>query len=437
MIDWKDEYKRRLRSIDEAVATVKSNDDIVVAMCASEPQGLMGALHKRAGSVENVKVFSCLTLKPYDFFMKPEMKGIFELNSWFHTAGIREVVKKGYGTATYVPNMLHRAATDRMYARRPDVFMGACTPPDRHGNVYLAMSLTYEKDVLENAGRVILEVNEKMPRVFGDTLVNVRDVDIFVENTQEVPEMPGAQPGEVDMLIGSHIAELVEDGSTIQLGIGGIPNAVALSLKDKRDLGVHTEMFVDSMMDLYEMGVLTNRKKGFMKDRAVTTFCMGSKRLYDWIDDNPVVEFHRGKWVNDPCVVRQNTRMVSINTCLSVDLTGQVASESLGPVQYSGTGGQTDTAVGAVEGLDGLGKSIIACYSTAKGGTISTITPLLAEGSAVTLHRSNVDFVVTENGIASLRGRSVRERAKALIAIAHPDHRKDLAERAKALDILW
>jgi len=174
-----------------------------------------------------------------------------------------------------------------------------------------------------------------------------------------------------------------------------------------------------------------------MKDRAVTTFCMGSKRLYDWIDDNPVVEFHRGKWVNDPCVVRQNTRMVSINTCLSVDLTGQVASESLGPVQYSGTGGQTDTAVGAVEGLDGLGKSIIACYSTAKGGTISTITPLLAEGSAVTLHRSNVDFVVTENGIASLRGRSVRERAKALIAIAHPDHRKDLAERAKALDILW
>ncbi|HOA16194.1 MAG TPA: acetyl-CoA hydrolase/transferase C-terminal domain-containing protein [Bacillota bacterium] len=435
-MDWKDEYKRKLRSIEEAVSYIKSNDDIVVAMCASEPQGLMGAFHTRAGSVQDVKVFSCLTLLPYDFYMKPEMKGIFELNSWFHTANIREVIKKGYGTVTFVPNMLHRAATDRLYVKRPDIYMGTCTPPDRHGNVALGMSLTYEKDILENAKLVILEVNENMPRAFGDTLVNVRDVDIFVENNQKVPEMPGMQPSEVDMLIGSHIAELVEDGSTIQLGIGGIPNAAALSLKDKHDLGVHTEMFVDSMMDLYDMGVITNRKKGFMKDRAVTTFCMGSKKLYDWVDNNPVVEFHRGRWVNDPCVVRQNTKMVSINTCLSVDLTGQVASESIGPIQYSGTGGQTDTAVGAVEGLDGAGKSIIACYSTAKGGTISTITPLLTEGSAVTLHRSNVDYVVTENGIAALRGKSVRERAKALIAIAHPDHRKALEEKARALNIL-
>ena len=252
MIDWKDEYKRKLRSIEEAVSNIKSNDDIVVAMCASEPQGLMGAFHTRAGSVQDVKVFSCLTLLPYDFYMKPEMKGIFELNSWFHTANIREVIKKGYGTVTFVPNMLHRAATDRLYVKRPDIYMGTCTPPDRHGNVALGMSLTYEKDILENAKLVILEVNENMPRAFGDTLVNVRDVDIFVENNQKVPEMPGMQPSEVDMLIGSHIAELVEDGSTIQLGIGGIPNAAALSLKDKHDLGVHTEMFVDSMMDLYE-----------------------------------------------------------------------------------------------------------------------------------------------------------------------------------------
>lgn len=436
MIDWNGEYKRRLKSIDDAVAMIKPDDDIVVAMCASEPQGLMASFHKVADSVRNVKVFSCLTQKPYEFYMKPEMRDIFELNSWFHTAAIRDIVKKGYGTATFVPNMLHRAATDRLYVKRPDIFMGACTPPDRHGNVRLGLSLTYEKDVLENAKLVILEVNERMPRGAGDTLVNVRDVDVFVEHTQDVPEMPGMQPGPVDMKIGSYIADLVEDGSTIQLGIGGIPNAAALSLKDKKDLGVHTEMFVDSMMDLYEMGVITNSRKGFMKDRAVTTFCMGSKKLYDWVDDNPVVEFHRGKWVNDPCVVRQNTRMVSINTCLSVDLTGQVASESLGPVQYSGTGGQTDTAVGAVEGLDGLGRSIIACYSTAKAGSISTITPLLTEGSAVTLHRSNVDYVVTENGIASLRGKSVRERARELISVAHPDFRKELEDKARALNIL-
>jgi acyl-CoA hydrolase len=332
--------------------------------------------------------------------------------------------------------MLHRAATDRMYAKKPNIYMGTCTPPDSHGNVLLGMSLTYEKDVLENADLVILEVNEKMPRAFGDTLVNVRDVDIFVENTQAVPEMPGMQPGPIDLMIGGHIAELVEDGSTIQLGIGGIPNAAALALKDKHDLGVHTEMFVDSMMELYEMGVITNAKKGFMKNRAITTFCMGSKKLYDWVDDNPVVEFHRGRWVNDPCVIRQNTKMVSINTCLSVDLTGQVASESIGPVQYSGTGGQSDTAIGAVEGLDGKGKSIIACYSTARGGTISTITPMLAEGSFVTLHRSNVDFVVTENGIASLRGRSVRERAKALISVAHPNFRTELEDKARAMHII-
>lgn len=436
MIDWKDEYKRKVKSIEEAVAMIKSDDDIIVAMCASEPQGLMGAFHTRANSVENVKIFSCLTLLPYDFYMKPEMKGIFELNSWFHTANIREVIKRGYGTVTFVPNMLHRAATDRLYVKRPDIFMGTCTPPDKHGNVHIGISLTYEKDMLENSRIVMLEVNENMPRAFGETLVNVRDVDVFVENTQKVPEMPGMQPSEIDMVIGNNIAELVEDGSTIQLGIGGIPNAAALSLKGKRDLGVHTEMLVDSMMDLYEMGVITNSRKGFMKGRIITTFCMGSKKLYDWLDDNPVIEFHRGRWVNDPSVVRQNTKMVSINTCLSVDLTGQVASESIGPVQYSGTGGQTDTAVGAVEGLDGLGKSIIACYSTAKGGTISTITPLLTEGSAVTLHRSNVDFVVTENGIANLRGRSVRERAKALIAIAHPDHRKTLEEKGRALNIL-
>lgn len=436
MPNWNDIYKSKLISIEDAVRKVKAGDDIVVAMCANEPQGFMGRLHEAAAWAEDVKVFSCLTLLPYDFYMKPEMRGKFELNSWFHTANIRETVKKGYGTATFVPNMLHRAATDRMYAKTPDIYVGACTPPDRHGNVNLGLSLTYEKDVAENAKLVILEVNENMPRGMGDTLMNVRNVDFFIENTKPVPEMPGMQPSEIDMKIGANIAELVEDGSTIQLGIGGIPNAAALSLKDKRELGVHTEMFVDSMMDLYEMGVITNSKKGFMKDRAITTFCMGSKRLYDFVDDNPVVEFHRGRWVNDPCVIRQNTKMVSINTCLSVDLTGQVASESLGNVQYSGTGGQSDTAVGAVEGLDGKGKSIIACYSTAKGGAISTITPMLAEGTFVTLHRSNVDYVVTENGIAALRGKSVRQRALQLISVAHPNFREELAAKARAIGLL-
>jgi acyl-CoA hydrolase len=266
--------------------------------------------------------------------------------------------------------------------------------------------------------------------------VHVSQVDYFVEHDQEVPTLPSPTPSETDLAIGGHIAELVENGSTIQLGIGGIPNAAALALRDKRDLGVHTEMMVDSMMELYEMGVITNGCKGLLKGKFVCCFSMGSRKLYDWLDDNVTVQFERGRWVNDPAIIRQNTKMVSVNTCLMVDFTGQVAAESIGTNQYSGTGGQSDTAMGAVEGLDGLGKSIIACYSTAKGGTVSTIVPTLPEGTAVTLHRSNVDIVVTEHGIARLRGRTVRERARELIGVAHPAFRAELTAKAKAIGYL-
>jgi len=431
-----DEYRTKLISIPEAVSKIKSDDNVVVAMCASEPQGCMGQFHTVAERVENVRVFSCLTLQPYDFYMKPEMKGHFELASWFHAPGSRAALKNNTGTVTYVPNMLHRSATDFIFARKPNIFYGTCTPPDKHGYVSLSLGITYEKDILEAADLVILEVNPLLPRTFGDTHLHISEVDFFVEHEQIVPELPSPQPSETDLTIGRYIGELIEDGSTIQLGIGGIPNAAAFALRDKKDLGVHTEMIVDSMMELYQMGVITNRKKSFHKGKLVATFAMGSRKLYDWLDDNVAVEFMRGRWVNNPAVVSQNSKMVSINTCLMVDLTGQVASESLGPVQYSGTGGQSDTAEGAVEGIDGKGKSIIACYSTAKGGKVSTIVPVLPEGTAVTLHRSLVDNVVTEFGIARLRGKTVRERARELIAVAHPDFRAELSEKAKALGYL-
>ncbi|MGA2977686.1 MAG: acetyl-CoA hydrolase/transferase C-terminal domain-containing protein [Spirochaetia bacterium] len=435
-MQWKDLYKSKLVDIDTAVSRIASMNDVVVAQCASEPQGCMSRFHIVADRVEDVRVFSVLTLKPYDFYMKPEMKGRFELASWFHAPGSREALKAGTGTVTYVPNMLHRAAIDRIQAHRPDIFFGTCTPPDSHGFVSLSLGITYEKDIIEAARTVILEVNPRLPRTFGDTHLHVSAVDFFVLNDQEVPTLPSPSPSATDLAIGGHISELVEDGSTIQLGIGGIPNAAALALRDKHDLGVHTEMIVDSVMELYEMGVVTNARKGLMKGKIVCTFGMGSRKLYDWLDDNVEVQFERGKWVNDPAVIRQNTRMVSINTCLMVDLTGQVASESIGTHQYSGTGGQEDTAVGAIEGFDGLGRSIIACYSTAKAGTVSTIVPVLPEGTAVTLHRSNVDHVVTEHGIARLRGRTVRERARELIAVAQPEFRADLTARAKALGYL-
>ncbi len=429
-------YRSRLVAIDEAVAHIQSGNDVIVAQCASEPQCCMSRFHIVADRVEDVRVFSVLTLKPYDFYMKPEMRGRFELASWFHAPGSREALKARTGTVTYVPNMLHRAATDRIHARRPDIFFGTCTPPDKHGFVSLSLGITYEKDIMDHARLVVLEVNPRLPRTFGDTQVHVSEVDFFVEHDQEVPALPAPVPSATDLAIGAHIAELVEDGSTLQLGIGGIPNAAALALKGKKDLGVHTEMLVDSMMELYEMGVITNARKALKPGKFVTTFAMGSRKFYDWLDDNVAVEFQRGHWVNNPAVVAQNSRMVSINTCISVDFTGQVASESIGPSQYSGTGGQSDTAQGAVAGFDGLGKSIIACVSTAKGGTVSTITPTLPEGSAVTLHRAHVDHVVTEHGVARLRGRTVRERTRELIAVAHPDFRAELAEQARRLGYL-
>jgi acyl-CoA hydrolase len=304
---------------------------------------------------------------------------------------------------------------------------------DSKGFVSLSLGITYEKDIIEAADIVVLEVNEKLPRTFGDTHLHISDIDFVVEHNQDVPSLPMPQPSDVDIMIGNHIAELVADESTIQLGIGGIPNAAALALKGKKDLGVHTEMMVDSMMELYDLGVITNKKKSLYKDKFICTFSMGSRKLYDWLDDNLAVEFKRGKWVNDPAIVRQNSKMISVNTCLMVDFTGQVASESIGTKQYSGTGGQTDTAVGAKEAYDGLGKSIIACYSTARDGAISTIVPTLPQGTAVTLHRSNTDHIVTEHGIAYMRGRTVKERTKNLIAVAEPKFRDELTSQAKKL----
>ncbi|VBB43417.1 4-hydroxybutyrate coenzyme A transferase [uncultured Paludibacter sp.] len=426
-------YKNKLIPLWKVADLLKSDIDVIVAQCASEPQGCMSHFHLAKDKARDVKVFSVLTLKPYDFYMKPEMKGHFELCSWFHAPGSRKALKEKTGTVTYVPNMLHRAASDRMKVRRPYMFVGTCTPPDEKGFVSLSLGITYEKDILEAAEITVLEVNDQLPRTFGDTQVHISDVTYFTEYSQLPPTLPEPVPDETAMSIGKNIANLIEDGSTIQLGIGEIPNAAALMLKDKKDLGVHTEMMVDSMMELYEMGVITNKQKSIHKGKFICTFAMGSEKLYKWLDNNQAVEFLRGSYVNDPCLIRQNSKMVSINTCIMVDFTGQVASESMGIEQYSGTGGQSDTAVGATEGLDGKGKSIIACRSTAKNGTISTIVPVLPAGTGVTLHRSNTDYVVTEHGSVRLTGLTVRERTEALISIAHPDFREELKKQAQEM----
>lgn len=426
------EYRNKVISIEQAMEMIQSDMEIV---CASipEPQGLMGQFHTRADRVKNVKVFSVLTALPYQFIVDPAMKGHFELVSWFHGAGARAGLAANSGTVVFAPNMLHNIATDQMRVRKPNIFMGGCTPPDKHGYVSLSLCVSYERDLLDAADMVILEVSDKLPRTFGDVDVHIDDIDYFIETHRAAPALTIKEPSELDRTIGNYIAELVDDGSTIQLGIGGIPNAVAKCLEKKKDLGVHTEMLVDAFMELYDMGVITNKKKSLYPGKFVCAFIMGTKELYEFADNNVGILVKKGTWVNDPAVVRRNSRMVSINTCMMVDLTGQVMSEGVGTGHFSGTGGQFDTAMGAREAYDGLGKSIIACASTAKGGTASCIVSRAPAGTAVTLHRGMTDWVVTEYGSVNLRAKTVPERVRALIRIAHPDFREQLKEEAEKI----
>lgn len=425
-------YRNKLISNEAALAKVKTGDHIVVALAGAEPQGFMSALHTLAPQVKEVVVSTCLNMQNYPFFVDPAMKGHFINEGWFYNPAMRKAHEQQ--TVSFIPNHLHFAATKRLFHRKPNLFVGTCTPPDKHGFVSLGLSVTYEQEMIENADIVILEVNANLPRTLGDTALHVSEVDYFIEHTQPVPTLSIVEPSAKDRRIGGYIADLVEDGSTIQLGIGGIPNAVAQGLMQKKDLGVHTEMFTDGMVDLYEAGVITSSKKTLHRGKMVAAFALGTKKLYDFIDDNPAVALLRGSYVVDPYVIGKNYKMVSINTTLEIDLTGQCCSESIGHSQFSGTGGQADTAIGAQ--LSPGGKSIIALYSTAKNDTISKIVPLLSAGAVVSLQRNDVDFVVTEYGVAQLRGTSIRDRVKRLIAIAHPDFRDQLTGEAEKLQ-LW
>jgi acyl-CoA hydrolase len=431
MKDYYPEYKNKVISIDKALEKVESEMNVVVGQ-VSVPDGLMGALHTISDRVKNVNVFFTITVKPYEFFMNPAMKGHFELCSYFHGPATREALKYKSGNIFYQPNLLHAIATDHVMTRETNIFFGACSPPDEHGFVSLGLSVVYEKTIMETADLVILEVSENLPRLFGDAEVHVRDVDFFVENNHMPPILPDAPfPEAADLSIGQNIAELIPDGATIQLGIGNIPNAVGKCLDGKKDLGIHTEMLTDSMMELYESGTITNKKKFLIKGKSVCSFAFGTQKLYDWADNNPSILFLRAEWVNDPTVVRRNSKMMSINTCMMVDLTGQVYSEGIGTSQFSGTGGQFDFAMGARESYDGQGKSFIACRSTIKKGTMSTIVPMAPVGTPVTLHRGVTDYIVTEYGVARLRGKTVKERALSLISIAHPFFREELKNMAK------
>lgn len=421
-MDYSKEYKEKLITVKKALDLVKSGDEIVCSLGPCEPKGFLSELHTIKNRVENVNIITMLSLNEYKYNTDEDMKGHFFNESLFMGGADRQANSHGLGS--YIPTHLRYSATKRLKYRKPNIFIGAVAPMDNHGFFSLSLSLVYERENIDNADIVIFEVNENLPRVHGDTQVHISEVDYILENTTAVNELAVSEPSTMDLKIGEYISSLVDDGSTIQLGIGGIPNAVAKSLMTKKDLGVHTEMITEGIVDLFNAGVITNSKKTLHPHKIIGAFALGSEKLYEFLDDNPCVELKKCSYVNDPYVISKNSKMVSINTALAVDLTGQCSSESFGLTQYSGTGGQSDTGIGA--GLCADGKSIIALHSTAKNGTISTITPSHYLGSAVSYSRNDVDYIVTEYGIANLSGKSIRERAESLIEIAHPKFRDEL-----------
>ena len=426
-MNYQEMYQRKTISVEEALQEIKSGQEITCALIACEPVTMLSQLHTIKDRVEDVSVVTALLMNEYEFFMAPEMKGHFLLNTWFYTAGSRKA--HSHGTVSYLPLELHRAVASRSFHRQPDVFLGCASPMDQHGYLSLSIDSVCEKDLMEQANKVIIEVNPNFPRSYGDTHIHISEIDHIIETERPLPVIPEVVINDKERAIGEYVADLIEDESTLQIGYGNIPMAVTACLTAKKDLGVHTELFSEGLLDLYEAGAITNRKKTIWQDKFVADCALGTKRLYDFFDNNMAVEFQRGRIVNDPRVIGRNHKMVAINSALEIDLTGQCCAESIGSRHYSGTGGHKEFAQG-IQYSPG-GKSIVAFQSTLRDDTISHIVPQLAPGATVTTSRIDVDYVVTEYGVASLRGRSIRERVKELINIAHPDFRDFLRSEAE------
>lgn len=433
-MSWQEEYKHKTITIPEAINKVSSGMTLQIGIAASEPVGLLEELARQSGRLENITTWTCLPMRPYDIFMKPEMDGRFFNENWFYGAPDRAVHAEG--RVSYTPNNLHRAGTDKLigHGGRLDIMLGVCTPPNGMGFVSLSMGAVVEREMIDAADLVILEVNENLPWTEGDVVIPISLVDHFVQFNSPLVQVPQAEPNEMDEMIARHVAEFIDDGCTVQLGIGGMPTAVAGFITDRRHLGVHSELLVDGVYKLWKSGAVDNSRKTLHPGKFVATFAIGTQPLYDFMNESPDVLLMRGSYVNNPYVIAKNYRMISINTAIQVDVLGQVCSQSLGTRQFSGTGGQLDTHRGAQ--MSEGGKGIIALRSTAKNGTISTIVPTLAPGAGVTVPSQDVDTIVTEYGSAQLRGLSVKNRMEALIRIAHPDFRESIREECHRLGIV-
>ena len=412
----------------EAVMVVERGGRVLIGSGAAAPLGLLGALCERSRALSNVEVCQILTLgdAPYT---APDLAAHIRHNAFFIGDNTRPAIDEG--RADFTPVFLSEIASLLRGPLPLDVALVQVTPPDAHGYCSLGVSVDIVKAAVDTARLVVAEVNPRMPRTHGDSFIHVSRIARCVQVDHAIPELHVGAPDERARAIGRHVADLVRDGDTLQLGIGAIPNAVLSELGSHRDLGIHTEMFSDGVVDLFERGVVNCAKKTLHRGKLVTSFVMGTKRVYDFVDDNPAIEMHPSHYVNDPFVIAKNRGMVAINSALAVDVTGQVCADSLGPRFYSGVGGQVDFIRGSARGEGG--RPIIAIPSTAKNGTASRIVLSHASGAGITTTRNDVHFVVTEYGAAELHGKSIRARVHALASIAHPDFREELLRGARAL----
>ncbi len=432
----KELYPQKFVDVKRAFSHIHRGDRIFIGTGCGEPLYLVRELisyiesyPKAFVDAEVIHVWT-LGLAPYT---EEKFKRNFRHNAFFIGENTRKAVNEGL--ADYTPIFLSRAPD--LFKRKIipiDVALIQLSPPDKHGYMSYGISVDIVKSATENADVVIAQVNKNMPRVHGDSFIHIDDIDFIIPYDEPLPEYVASVPDEVSQKIGKYVSRLVEDGATLQVGYGSIPDAVLSSLKNKKDLGIHTELLTDGIVKLMKEGIITNRKKTIHKGKTVASFCMGTKETYEYLNDNPEFEFHPIEYTNNPLIIARNRKMTAINTALQIDLTGQATAESIGHTFYSGIGGQADFMRGA---LLGEGRSILALPSTARNGEVSRIIPFIGEGVGVTLTRGDIQYVVTEYGIAYLHGKNIRERAMELISIAHPKFRAWLLEEAKKYNLVF
>jgi acyl-CoA hydrolase/RimJ/RimL family protein N-acetyltransferase len=433
--DWSQKYKNKILTAPQAIKKIRRGSRIFLGTGCGVPYHLVQELANHANQMADNEIVHLLTLGDTPSADR-KFQTQFRHNTFFVSSNIRDAVSEG--RADYTPMMLSEIPGLFKQRRMPlDVAMIQISTPDRYGYSSLGISVDITKPAAESAEMVIAQVNDKMPITHGDSFIDIREIDYLVPFNEPLREFQGEEITETVDLIGSYVARLVENESTLELGIGALPQSVCNNLLDSgvRDLGIHTEMFSDSLIPLIDAGIVTNKKKSINRGKIIASFAMGSRKLYEYIDDNPFFQFHDTSYVNDPYIIGQNKKMIAINSALEVDLTGQVCADSLGPKFYSGIGGQVDFIRGAKRSPGG--KAIICMPSTAVEGGVSRIVPRLSEGAGVVTTRGDVDIVITEYGLANLHGKTIRERVLSLIAIAHPDFRNDLLEAAKKMQYVF